>query len=153
MESSIMTYLLMALALVGVVALVALINALSKIADLATAAKSAADSVTQTSNQASELIAEVRGQIVPTLDKVDVAVDGVNLNLLRLDAILESFEQTSEHVADVSTSVSSLVNAPIDALGNLGDRLRRAWKSRKVQLADELARHPIASEQSKDDSF
>ena len=152
MESSIMTYLLMALALVGVVALVALINALSKVADLATAAKSAAESVTQTSNQANELIAEVRGQIVPMLDKVDVAVDGVNLNLLRLDAILESFEQTSEQVADMSTSMSSLVSGPMDAIGNLGDRLRRAWKSRKLQLADELARHPIPHEHNEGDS-
>ena len=165
MDSSIMTYLLMALALVGVFALVALINTLAKVAEFASAAKKAAESATETSNQARELIstearelileskevvmatremvAEIRAQIHPTLEKVDIAVDGVNLNLLRLDSILESFEHTSEQVAGVSNSVSNLVNGPMDAIGNISDRIRRSWKARKAELADELSRHPL----------
>jgi len=167
MDSSIMTYLLMALALVGVFALVALINTLAKFAEFATAAKRAAESAAETSDQARELVleskeavtaaremvAEVRTQIHPTLEKADVAVDGVNLNLLRLDAILQSFEQTSEQVAGVSNSVSNLVNAPMDAIGSISDRIRRSWKARKAELADELSRHPLVHDDTDPEEF
>ena len=41
----------------------------------------------------------------------------------------------------------------MDAIGNLGERMRRAWKSRKAELADELSRHPLVHDDTEREEF
>lgn len=134
MEYSLTDILLVALLAVGLVAVVALIRTLGRFSELA-------ESLTATSDEARKAVGEVRESIVPTMGKVDVAVDAVNANLLRLDSIMGDIEATTEQVANASQAVNSLVNAPVDVVSTLAERFRKMWRVRKAEVTDEVARY------------
>lgn len=134
MEYSLTEILLVALLVVGVVAVLTLIRTLGRFSELA-------ESMTATSDEARKAVSEVRESIVPTMGKVDVAVDAVNANLLRLDSIMGDIEETTEQVASASQAVSNLVNAPVDVVSTLADRFRKMWRVRKAEVTEEVARY------------
>ena len=72
-------------------------------------------------------VEETGGQLGPLIEKVDVTVDAVNAELMRIDAIVTTFEDVSDKVSTTSSAVQSAVSAPVDAVNAVGGRLRRAW--------------------------
>ncbi len=74
---------------------------------------------------------EVRDRLVPLLDKADVTVDAVNVELLRIDGIITQFEDTSSRVSHASSTISDIVNAPVGLVSEAAQRVRQAWKDRK----------------------
>jgi len=68
---------------------------------------------------------------MPLLDKVDVSVDALNAELLRIDAIVTQFEEISERVESTTRTVQDVANAPVEIVTDLADRVRRAWRGRK----------------------
>lgn len=148
MLSTVLSYLLVALAALGVVAVFVLIRTLGKLGETAEALTgvvgsldATAKSATATSDEVRATITEVREQIAPMLVKVDVAADAVNANLLRLDTIMGDIEATTGQVANASHAVSNLANAPVDAVANLAERFRKAWRVRKAEVTEDVARY------------
>lgn len=81
---------------------------------------------------------EVRDRLVPLLDKADVTVDAVNVELLRIDGIITQFEDTSSRVSHASSTISDIVNAPVGLVSEAASRVRNAWKGRgRSQPRDE----------------
>lgn len=70
----------------------------------------------QTLRSARRLFDDMDGRLVPLVEKIEVTVDAVNAELLRIDGIVTRFED-----------VSDAVNAPFDAVNAVGSRLRQAW--------------------------
>ena len=69
--------------------------------------------------------------IVPFIEKADVTVDALNIELLRVDAIVTRFEEISDAVESTSRTVQGVANAPVEIVTDIADRVRRAWKTRK----------------------
>ncbi len=84
-----------------------------------------------TARSVRELSDDTRVRLVPLLDKTDVTVDAVNAELLRIDGIITRFEDASERVSSASGTISGIVSAPGDIVGEVADRMRRAWKVRR----------------------
>jgi hypothetical protein len=70
-------------------------------------------------------------RIVPFIEKADVTVDALNIELLRVDAIVTRFEEISDAVESTSRTVQGVANAPVEIVTDIADRVRRAWKTRK----------------------
>lgn len=148
MESTVLSYLLIALASLGVVAVIVLIRTLGQfgqtaeaLTDIVGTLKETAQSATATSDEARAAVSDIRHQVAPTLVKLDVAVDAVNANLLRLDSIMGDIESTTGQVANASNAVSHLANAPVEAVANLAERFRKAWKVRKAEVTEDVHRY------------
>ena len=117
------------LMLAGVFVLFALFGALRKLSYLL-------ESSTETMAEAERTVSELRGSVVPILDKVDVSVDALNAQLLRLDGILSSFETATQKVTHTSEAVSGIVSTPVDLVSGFTDKLRRGWKTRRAEAED-----------------
>lgn len=78
-----------------------------------------------------------RERLNPLLDKADVTVDAINVEILRVDALIGRFEEASERVTSASGTISGIVNAPAEIVNDVAGRVRRAWKDRSRSHAEE----------------
>lgn len=94
----------------------------------------------KTARSVRELSDSTNQRLTPLLDKVDITVDAVNAELLRLDEIITRFDDASAKMSSASGTISDIVNAPADLLNDFADRVRKAWKERRrAQEASDLA--------------
>lgn len=89
-----------------------------------------------TSRSMRALSDESRQRLVPLLDKVDVTVDAVNAELLRIDLIVSRFEIVSERMVQTSETVSGIANAPERIVEDITARVR-GWSRRRHERAAE----------------
>jgi len=90
----------------------------------------------KTSRSVRRLSEDLDVRLVPLLDKVDVTVDAVNAELLRIDGIVTTFEDVSDRVSSTTNAVHDAVNAPMGAVNAVGARLRDAWRSARRGAAE-----------------
>jgi hypothetical protein len=76
---------------------------------------------------------------VPLLEKTDVTVDAVNVELLRVDGIVTRVEEITGRVESTSRTVQEVANAPAEIVNDIADRVRRAWKRRQAESAEKAA--------------
>lgn len=67
-------------------------------------------------------LADFHNRSIPLLEKVDVTVDAINAELLRVDGIVTDFEEVSGAVS----SATEIIRTPVDALAGLGGRIARS---------------------------
>lgn len=75
--------------------------------------------------QLSVTVDDLQRRIVPLLDKADVTIDAVNVELLRLDAIVTQAEGVGEAVSTASEFIRSPVNSAAQGLARVIRALRR----------------------------
>ena len=146
MELNLITILLALLIVVGVIVLIALVRTLSHVNELT-------DSLSRTSNEAAKTMAELRDAALPIVNKAEVTIDAVNAEMLRVDGIITSLEQTTERVAEASDTVSGLVNAPVEIVSGVTDRVLSMWRQKKAdhkahQLEEKAASAPAQAPNS-----
>ncbi|MDY0087681.1 MAG: hypothetical protein RBS78_03940 [Coriobacteriia bacterium] len=79
-------------------------------------------------------------RIPPLIDKIDVTVDALNAEMLRVDAIIDDFEQISSRVSNTVSTVQDAVSAPANAVSSAGERIRVAWnRARHARTASSPA--------------
>ena len=78
----------------------------------------------------------LRERIVPLLDKLDITVDAANAELLRVDAVITRLEDATARVGAASETIAEIVHAPREAVGNIAEKVRQAWRNRKSAKAD-----------------
>ncbi|MDZ4064483.1 MAG: hypothetical protein U1E22_07420 [Coriobacteriia bacterium] len=83
----------------------------------------------RTLRDARRLHAEVGERLIPLIEKVDVTVDAVNAELLRIDGIVSTFEDVSDKVSTTTNVVHGAMNAPLEAVNAVGSRLRDVWRT------------------------
>ena len=129
-----LTQVLIAVLIVaGVFVCIALIRLLNRASSLLVA-------VEATTVESQKTLVEVRESVVPILGSLDVTVDALNAELLRVDSIITLFEDASKKVAHTSDTVTGIVNVPMDMVSGLTERVRKAWKVRRAEIADDNAR-------------
>lgn len=74
---------------------------------------------------------DLDARVVPLIDKVDISVDALNAELLRIDAIVTRFEEIGDRVDSTSRTVQEVANAPVEIVTDIAERVRRAWRTRK----------------------
>ena len=82
-------------------------------------------------------IKEMTDSLKPAVEKADpiaerlvLTLDAVNLELMRVDEILEDVSQISDSAASASEAVDNLASAPVKAVNNVTSRVRAAFHSK-----------------------
>ena len=127
MEFNLITILLAVLIVVGIIVLIALIRTLSHVNELT-------DSLARTSEETSKTMSEIRDAALPIVSKAEVTIDALNAEMLRVDGIITSLEQTSEKVANASDTVTGLMNAPVEIVSGVTDRVLSMWRQKKADM-------------------
>ena len=83
----------------------------------------------QTLRDVQTTLVDVRERVVPLLDKVDITVDALNAELLRVDGIVTDIEEVSGAVS----SATDIIRTPVDALAGLGGRIARSFSRARRQ--------------------
>ena len=78
---------------------------------------------------------DVDARLMPLLEKADVTVDALNMELLRMDTIVTRVEEITDRVESTSRTVQGVANAPAEIVTDIADRVRRAWKRRQAESA------------------
>jgi uncharacterized protein YoxC len=69
-------------------------------------------------------VSEIRVRIVPLLDKADVTVDAINVELLRLDGIVTQ----AENVGDAVSTASDFIRSPVNSAARGVVRVLRKFR-------------------------
>jgi uncharacterized protein YoxC len=91
-------------------------------------------------------------QIDPLMERLNLTMDAANLEIMRVDEIMQDVSTITGQLADTSTTVNEITNVPLNAVNNVAGRVRGIFKghagsSASVKLADKKA----ASESSDDE--
>lgn len=81
----------------------------------------------RTLKSARTLADELVRSLPPLIEKADVTVDALSVELLRVDAIIGDVEELSMKVGYTVTVVQDAVNVPANAVNVAGERIREAW--------------------------
>lgn len=71
------------------------------------------------------LVRDMDERLVPLLDSMSVTVDAVNAELLRIDGIVDRFEQVSETVSSTTRVAQAVMDAPMEKLVEVRGRVGR----------------------------
>lgn len=141
------------LVILGIVALVFLIIILYR-------ASVTMKSVQNIAADAEKEVTPALTKVNPMVDKAELMLDTVNLEMLRVDAILEDVEQITDVAGKAATTVDAVTSAPADAVTSIVDRIRgsigskRSNKVKQERLvypiggARETDEQPVAEEQT-----
>ena len=127
------------LIILGVVALIVLIVVLVR------AAQSMRHINEITAAAAADLAPSFK-RVEPLVDRAELTMDTLNLELLRVDSILEDVEQVTDVAGKTADTVNAITNAPTNAVASLAEKLRGALGSRrKAKLKAERVVYPIGA--------
>ncbi len=90
--------------------------------------------VKQQVNRVALDVNEIAGDIKPVLKKADplmdrvaVTVDAVNLEVMRLDGILEDVSSITEKGARAANSIDDITSAPMELVNSVADKVKRRF--------------------------
>ncbi len=145
----------LALAVLAVIALIVLIVVLARVAGLINRLHTTITKANMMIDETNKLVEGVNEELAPALKKVEpmieraeLTVDTINLELLRVDAILEDVEQVTDIAGKTATTVNTVTAAPTDLLNSLFDKLR-GYLGEAGGSAKETARfvYPVAKKE------
>lgn len=86
-------------------------------------------------------------KVDPLVERVSLAVDAANLEIMRLDGILENVDQMTKTASNATAAVDTVANAPLKLVNAATDKLRSAFSSKKAS-DDSVALGGFAEERS-----
>ena len=135
-------------ALVGVALIVLLIElvkvmkvARQKVEDLDTTLKNVEEMTTS--------VKPAVAKIDPLMDRVTLTMDSLNLEMMRVDKILEDVSEISGSASSATAAVDNITSAPVKAVASMADRVRHAFGSKDAsQESAQLAEQRVAVAQA-----
>lgn len=125
------------LVILGIVALVFLVIILYR-------ASLTMKSVQNIAADAEKEVTPALTKVNPMVDKAELMLDTVNLEMLRVDAILEDVEQITDVAGKAATTVDAVTSAPADAVTSIVDRIRGSIGSKRSnKVKQERLVYPI----------
>ena len=125
------------LVILGIVALVFLVIILYR-------ASVTMKSVQNIAADAEKEVAPALTKVNPMVDKAELMLDTVNLEMLRVDAILEDVEQITDVAGKAATTVDAVTSAPAEAVTSIVDRIRGSIGSKRSnKVKQERLVYPI----------
>ncbi len=87
-------------------------------------------------------VKEITESLKPAVDKVDplvervsLAVDAANLEIMRLDGILENVDSLTSSASSAASAVDAVANTPLKLVTSAADKLRGAFAQKKASDA------------------
>ncbi|MBE6471136.1 MAG: DUF948 domain-containing protein [Coriobacteriaceae bacterium] len=71
-------------------------------------------------------------QIDPLMERINLTMDAANLEIMRVDEILEDVSVITDKLADTTSTVNEVTNIPLNAVNGVASRVRGAFKSRNA---------------------
>lgn len=103
-------------------------------------------SVQNMAEEADKEITPVMKKVDPMVDKAELSIDTLNLEMLRMDAILEDVEQITNVAGNAANTVDSVTSAPVDAVTSIVGRLRGSFGSKRQEKVKQgRVVYPIAA--------
>lgn len=103
-------------------------------------------SVEHMAAEADKELTPVLAKVDPMVDKAELTIDTLNLEMLRVDSILEDVEQISSVAGKTATTVDTVTSAPADAVSSIVGHIRGTLSSkRKEQVKQGRVVYPIAA--------
>lgn len=68
-------------------------------------------------------VIEVRGRLLPLMDKAEMTLDSINGELERIDSVVTRFESVTDRVTSTTNAVQEVVSAPMEVLTSVGTGL------------------------------
>jgi len=87
--------------------------------------------VVKTARSARILIDDLDTHVIPFIEKADVTLDAINIELLRIDEIVTRVEEVTDRVSSTSRTVQGVANAPVEMVSDIAQRVRKAWSTRR----------------------
>ena len=85
----------------------------------------------KTARSVRSLADDLDARIMPLLEKADVTLDVINVELLRVDEIVGRVEDVTDRVSSTSRTVQEVANAPAEIVSDIANRVRKAWQTRR----------------------
>ncbi len=96
--------------------------------------------------QAEKDITPALKRVDPLLDRAELTVDTLNLELLRVDAILEDVEQVTDVAGKTADAVNAITTAPTNAVAGLAEKIRGALGGKhKAKMKEGRMVYPIGA--------
>lgn len=76
-------------------------------------------------------------KVDPLVERVSLAVDAANLEIMRLDGILENVNRITETTASAASAVDTVANTPLKLVNTATEKLRDAFAARKASQESE----------------
>lgn len=107
-------------------------------------------------NSITKAIEPVVAKVDPLMDRVSLTVDAANLEIMRVDQILEDVGQMTGTVTKTLDTVDSVTSLPLDAVNSLSTKVRSIFKkpqasSQSVRLGEEKAEADAAKPKPKEE--
>lgn len=71
-------------------------------------------------------------KIDPLVERVSLTVDAANLELMRVDSILENVGDVTESVSSAVGAIDTVTNVPVELITSVTDRVRKTFKARRT---------------------
>lgn len=71
-------------------------------------------------------------QIDPLMERVNLTMDAANLEIMRVDEILEDVSSITNKLAGTTATVNDIANVPLNAVNSVTNRVRSVFKSRSA---------------------
>ena len=103
-------------------------------------------------------------KVDPLVDRVTLTLDAVNLEMMRVDEILEDITQITDTASSATAAVDNITNAPIKAVNNVATRVRTSFgpksaseeslelTEKQASVARALADYKAAQAQAEEDA-
>ena len=81
-------------------------------------------------NKISESVVPVTAKVDPLMDRVALTVDAANLEIMRVDQILEDVGQNTGSVSKTMDAVDTVTSAPVELVNSVTNKMRSRFKPR-----------------------
>lgn len=86
-------------------------------------------------------------QIDPLMERLNLTMDAANLEIMRVDEIMQDVSTITSQLADTSTTVNEITNVPLNAVNSVAGRVRGIFKGHAgSNLSAKLAEKKAAGE-------
>lgn len=134
------------LVVLGIIALVLLVIILFRTSKTMKSVQNMAAEAEKEVTPAFAKVNPIVDKIDPIVDKAELLVDTVNLEMLRVDSILEDVEQVSDVAGKAATTVDNVTSGPAEAVNSFVDRIRGSISAkRNDKLKESRVVYPIGA--------
>jgi uncharacterized protein YoxC len=110
--------------------------------------------LTPTLQNVDKIVADITpavAKVDPLVERVQLTVDAANLELMRIDSILEDVNGVTGTLANTSAAIDNVTSAPLNMVNAMTDRLRGVLRGRhssatSADLAEAAAQAQISSQ-------
>ncbi len=122
--TQILPWLYAILAIVVIILVVELIIMVRKSRVVVEDLQKSVDSAVTTINTVSEDLQPAIKKIDPLMDNVGLTVDALNLELLRVDEVMEDVKTMTSAAASATKSIDTVASAPVDFVNSVANKVR-----------------------------